>query len=101
MHDYFKYRFVTYHLVPDIIQSDGIFSEFVTKLSDSGFYSTRFKALLKNSTGVLNWIGPSFYVSVPHLNDGKDHIPPSRFVWQFKILEIGIKKDRYFKTKKQ
>ncbi len=64
--------------MPDVISGDGIFSEYVTKISEAGFFFTRFRATLLNSTVIISWIGPSFYISAPHPDDGQDHVPPSR-----------------------
>ena len=63
--------------VPDITRGDGIYSQIVSRLFQTGFYSTSFKATFGRKTFRF-WPGPSFYVSTPTQDDGEDHIPPSR-----------------------
>ena len=64
--------------VPDITRGDGIFSQVISRLFQTGFYSTRFEATIRQTT-LRFWPGPTFYVTTPMPDDGQDHVPPARY----------------------
>ena len=71
-----KLIFFLLQSVPDITRHDGIYSQYLTKMNQVGFYSARYQSRIGLDTW-RHWIGPSFYVSVP-IEPGIDNIPPSR-----------------------
>jgi hypothetical protein len=72
-------------IVPDVTAGDGIFSQYLFDLFQTGFYATEYTLMATASKDggdsellLRHWVGPSFYVSVPIENSGEDRIPPSR-----------------------
>ena len=70
-------------LGPDIIENDGVYSQYVLPLNQIGYYS-----MICHMDSFRHWPMPSFHVSeTTHAT--RDSIPPSRFL---KTLPKTIKK---------